>query len=440
MKAFQLSSYPGLTPLALFASLRKAYGAPAILLESAVQDETNRISFVACAPVQQVEVSDDIGYCLRETLAKCHSFRHNPYFSGGLMGGISFESVFDFFPKYSPKHEENIPRTLLYEFGLVCVFDHVQNLITILQHPKNQCEDIEAILRAITPISPSPLNTQIPGGKDAPDPTFLESVKTARDAIYAGEVFQLVLSHVFEEDIPTGRELDLYSALKQLEPTTHLILADYGQHGIYTCASPEIIGKKVGSHLLVSPIAGTRRRKLTEAENKKTEAELLSDPKENAEHDMLVDLGRNDLGRISIPKTIQVTKHKYLQAYAHVMHLLSDIEAEIDPQYDAVDFLKSIFPAGTLSGAPKLRAINLIQSLENSSRGFYGGATGMIATNGDLQMAINIRGVHLQNGRAKIQVGAGIVKDSVPEYEWKELQNKSQSLRRVLASLPPSKQ
>ncbi len=436
MKAFPLSSFPGLTPLSLFASLRKAYGAPAMLLESAVQDETNRISFVACDPVQKGEVSDGIASHLRETLTRCHSFSENPYFSGGLMGSLSFESVFDFSSKYSSQHTEDIPRTLLYEFGLVCVFDHVQNLVTILQHPKNQCENIEEILRETELIPAVPLDTQTKRIQDSPDQQFLDGVKTAREAIYNGEVFQLVLSHVFDEAIPQGRELALYSALKQLEPTTHLILADYGDHGIYTCASPEIIGKKTGSRLLVSPIAGTRRRKLTEQENKITEAELLSDPKENAEHDMLVDLGRNDLGRIALPKTVEVTKHKYLQAYAHVMHLLSDIEAEIDPQYDAVDFLQSIFPAGTLSGAPKLRAINLIQSLEKSSRGLYGGATGMIATNGDLQMAINIRGVHIQDGRAKIQVGAGIVKDSVGEYEWKELQNKSQTLRRILTSLP----
>jgi anthranilate synthase component 1 len=439
IKSFVLSDFPNVTPLNLFASLRKKFGAPAVLFESAVQNEINRISVVACDPVQTLEISEDICLNLRKILKKCHNFSKNPYFSGGLMGGLTFESVFDFFPKYAPKHQEDLPRTLMYEFGLVCIFDHSKNLLTVLQHPQNQCQNVVEILKKIELIETTVISTTEENSKskktEEQNPKFMQSVAAAQKAIYEGEVFQLVLSHTFEQKVPSQIEIPLYSALKELEPTTHLVLADYAQHGIYACASPEIIGKKVGSHLLVTPIAGTRRRKETVSENELVEKNLMADPKENAEHDMLVDLGRNDLGRISKTGSISVTKYKYLQAYKHVIHLLSNIEAEIDSKYDEIDFLRSIFPAGTLSGAPKLRAVKLIQKLEFQSRGFYGGATGLIDTKGDLQMAINIRGVHLHNGQAKIQVGAGIVKDSIPKNEWQELENKSQTIRNVISSL-----
>ncbi len=438
MQSFALSDFPNVTPLSLFDTLRKEFGSPAVLFESAVKNEENRISVVACAPVQNLEISEKIETNLRKILKECYVFPENSYFSGGLMGGVSFEVVFDFFPKYAPKHREKLPRTLMYEFGLVCIFDHLKNSLIILQHPKNLGGNIEEILEKVELIEPVFLKNLKLKSEEKQNQKFIKSVEMAQKAIYEGEVFQLVLSDIFEQEVHSNLEIKLYSALKQLEPTTHLVLADYAQYGIYVCASPEIIGKKVGSHLLVTPIAGTRRRKLTNEENELVEKDLINDPKENAEHDMLVDLGRNDLGRISKAGSVCVTKYKYLQTYKHVIHLLSDVESEIDPKYDAVDFLRAIFPAGTLSGAPKLRAVKLIQELENCARGFYGGATGLIDTKGNLQMAINIRGVHLHNGKAKIQVGAGIVKDSVPKNEWKELQNKSQTIRNVISSLKES--
>jgi anthranilate synthase component 1 len=433
MKAFPLHSFPGMSPLSLFVSLKKQFGSPIMLLESAVQDETNRVSIVACKPIQSVQISENICDTTRNVLNRCHTFPDNPYFSGGLMGSFMFESVFDFYPKYKTKHTENIPRTLLYEFGLIFIFDHAQNLLVVLEHPNTSFKNVESLFEQN--ILPAQNITVSKSKPPSPCPQFLSAVERGRKAIYEGEIFQIVLSHVFQENFPKGKEIELYTILKQNEPTTHLILADYESHGIYTCASPEIIGKKTGKRLLVSPIAGTRRRKNDQLENQKTEHELLSDSKENTEHDMLVDLGRNDLGRIAIPGSIHVTRHKYLQSYQHVMHLLSDIEGEIDPSYNALDFLQSIFPAGTLSGAPKLRAIKLIQESEPCARGFYGGATGIIETNGNLQMAINIRGVHISRNKASLQVGAGIVKDSIPQHEWKEVLNKSQTLRNILFSL-----
>lgn len=435
MKTFLLSLFTEVTPVSLFAALRETYGAPTILLESAVQDEANRISLVAAVPVQSLEISDGICGGLRERLDACYGFDDNPYFSGGLMGSLMFESFFDFFPKYSSVHAEDLPRTLMYEFGIVCVFDHGKNELVVLQHPDVDFDAANFLgqVKNIPFGAKTGSDVYEPNGET--DDVFLDGVAAAREAIYAGEVFQLVLSHVFEQPTEQNKDIALYQTLKHIEPTTHLILADYGEHGVYTCASPEIIGKKKGSRLLVTPIAGTRRKKTDPAENKRTQNELLADPKENAEHDMLVDLGRNDLGRVAQPGTVEVVKYKYLQEYAHVMHLLSDVEADIAAEYDTVDFLRSIFPAGTLSGAPKVRAVKLIQDNEPCARGFYGGATGILEKNGDMQMAINIRGVHMKDGMAKIQVGAGIVKESVPEYEWKELHNKSRTLQTIFLNL-----
>ena len=231
---------------------------------------------------------------------------------------------------------------------------------------------------------------------------------------------------------PSKDGLDFYEALREIEPTTHLFFFDFGEHGQIAGASPEILGSKRGNKVLYSPIAGTRFRGKTKEKDEALLREMQTDPKENAEHDMLVDLGRNDLGRICKTGSIKITKEKYARKFANLMHLVSDIEGEIEDNVTAIDFFKAIFPAGTLSGAPKIRAIDLINQIEKSPRELYGGAVGYFSADGNMEFCIAIRSFQQKDGIIKIRTGGGIVQDSKPSDEWLESRNKAKSLCKVI--------
>jgi anthranilate synthase component 1 len=266
---------------------------------------------------------------------------------------------------------------------------------------------------------------------------YIHAVEVAKDAIAAGEAIQVVLARRQSFELPAGADgrpvdgIGLYRALRRVNPSPYLFFVRTPSFEVVG-ASPELLLQVEGDRLTTHPIAGTRPRGATAAEDDLRSEELQRDPKEKAEHVMLVDLGRNDLGRVARPGTVKVTKYMEVERYSHVLHLVSHVEARLRPDLDALDALRSVFPAGTLSGAPKVRAMQLIAAAENERRGLYGGAVGYLGYDGNLDTAITIRSAVLRDGIAHVHTGAGIVAGSVPEREFEETEHKAAALRRAI--------
>jgi len=266
---------------------------------------------------------------------------------------------------------------------------------------------------------------------------YIRAVEVAKDAIASGEAIQVVLARRQTFDLPAtadGTTLDgigIYRALRRVNPSPYLFFVRTPSFEVVG-ASPELLLQVEGDRLTTHPIAGTRPRGATPEEDTLLAEQLQRDPKERAEHVMLVDLGRNDLGRVARPGTVAVTKYMDVERYSHVLHLVSHVEARLAPGLDALDALRSVFPAGTLSGAPKVRAMQLIAAAERERRGLYGGAVGYLGYDGNLDTAITIRSAVLRDGQAHIHSGAGIVAGSVPEREFEETEHKAAALRRAI--------
>jgi len=256
-------------------------------------------------------------------------------------------------------------------------------------------------------------------------------VEKAKEYIRAGDIFQVVPSQRLSVGF-NARPVDVYRALRALNPSPYMYFVDLGDTQIVG-SSPEILARLKDGKVVVRPLAGTRRRGATEEEDQALEAELLADPKERAEHVMLIDLGRNDIGRISETGTVEVSESFAVERYSHVMHIVSQVQGTALPNLSYMDVLKATFPAGTLSGAPKIRALEIIQELEPYKRNIYAGAIGWIGWWGDADTAIAIRTAVIQNGRLHVQAGAGIVYDSDPATEWEETMNKGRALFRAVA-------
>ena len=255
-------------------------------------------------------------------------------------------------------------------------------------------------------------------------------VRRAKQYIREGEIFQVVLSNRLEAQME-GSLLNAYRALRTLNPSPYMFYLS-GQDGEIAGASPETLVKLENGILHTFPLAGTRPRGRDEAEDMALERELLADEKERAEHNMLVDLGRNDIGKISVIGSVQVEKYMSVERYSHVMHIGSTVSGQIAEGRDALDAVDAILPAGTLSGAPKLRACEIINELENNKRGIYGGAIGYLSFTGNLDTCIAIRLAFSKNGRVFIRSGAGIVADSVPEKEYRECAQKAAAVKNAI--------
>jgi len=260
---------------------------------------------------------------------------------------------------------------------------------------------------------------------------FLDAVRRAKDDIMAGELMQVQVSQrtslAFE-----APALSLYRALRGVNPSPYMYYFDFADHHVVG-ASPEILVRLAGDTMTVRPIAGTRPRGASAVEDAAIAEELLADPKERAEHVMLIDLGRNDVGRVATAGSVRVTEQMVIERYSHVMHIVSNVEGRIAPGRDAIDVLKASFPAGTVTGAPKVRAMQLIDELEPVKRGVYSGAVGYLGFNGDMDMAIAIRTAVVKAGRLHVQAAAGVVADSEPQSEWQETQHKARALLRAAA-------
>jgi len=264
---------------------------------------------------------------------------------------------------------------------------------------------------------------------------FLAAVDNIKDYIMAGDAMQVVPSQRLSAPFP-GSPLNLYRALRRLNPSPHMYFLDLGDFHIVG-SSPEVLARLEDGQVTVRPIAGTRRRGKTDDEDLAMEQEMLADPKEIAEHLMLIDLGRNDVGRISKTGSVKVTEKMVVERYSHVMHITSNVVGEVSGDMGAMEVLKATLPAGTLSGAPKIRAMEIIDEVEPVKRGIYGGAVGYIGWNGNMDTAIAIRTAVVKDGMLHVQAGAGVVADSKPELEWKETMNKARAVMRAAAMVCP---
>ena len=398
-----------------------------------------------------------------------------PRFTGGAVGALAYDAVTAFEPSVPLPAADpvGVPTAAFIETDLVLVFDHLTHTLSAIASLHTETPDFEgryriaeaAIFAALERTGrPSP--AEISGSGTGRRPVgaavgngdagsagsglggpgvrtslgrdeYIRAVEVAKDAIAAGEAIQVVLARRQSLDLPVGADgvtldgIALYRALRRVNPSPYLFFVRTPSFEVVG-ASPELLLQVEGDKLTTHPIAGTRPRGATSAEDQILSEQLQRDPKERAEHVMLVDLGRNDLGRVARAGTVAVTKYMEVEKYSHVLHLVSHVEARLAQPNDALDALRSVFPAGTLSGAPKVRAMQLIAAAEQERRGLYGGAVGYLGYDGNLDTAITIRSAVLRDGQAHIHSGAGIVAGSVPEREFEETEHKAAALRRAI--------
>ncbi|SHI69296.1 anthranilate synthase component I [Cycloclasticus pugetii] len=377
-----------------------------------------------------------------------------PRFSGGLVGYFGYETIHYIEPKVAENSQQNkkedpigSPDILLMISEEVLIFDNVNNQIMIVTHVDptletayqdglSRLEELSLQLntteiRSTFGQSQSPAIDESGFVSGFTQEGFQEAVKTVKDYIVEGDVMQVVLSQ--RMSIPYEEPpIDLYRALRCLNPSPymyHLNLDDTYVVG----SSPEILTRLEDEQVTVRPIAGTRPRGATREEDEALEKELLADPKECAEHLMLIDLGRNDAGRVCKTGTVELTDKMVIERYSHVMHIVSNVTGQLEAGLNAIDVLEATFPAGTVSGAPKVRAMQIIDELEPVKRGIYSGAVGYLSWSGNLDTAIAIRTAVIKDGQLNIQAGAGIVHDSVPENEWAETMNKGRAIFKAVA-------
>jgi anthranilate synthase component I len=441
-------SADALTPVAAFAAL-SPQGAEAFLFESVERGENvGRYSFVGFEPRRNLKfdssVRDPVAVLNRELVPlRVYQEESLPPFFGGAVGyfGYGVSAWLERLPDSSER--DAIPDAKLLFFDNVVVFDHVRQRLYVVVNlftadASASVEEAERRLTgAISLLKDAHVELlDLKGAKASADgfntnltrPEFETMVRSAKDQIVAGEIFQIVLSQRWETDFPEAEALTLYRALRSVNPSPYMFLLRTAECTLVG-ASPEMLVRVTGSRAETRPIAGTRPRGKSVDEDTALATSLLDDPKENAEHLMLVDLGRNDLGRVSRSGSVEVTAFRRVERYSHVMHLVSDVEAVVRDDRSPVDVFLSCFPAGTVSGAPKIRAMELIDQYEKTRRGPYAGAVAYIGFSGNLDSCITIRTIVLARGRATVQAGAGIVYDSDPGKEWEETVNKSAALR-----------
>jgi anthranilate synthase component 1 len=369
-----------------------------------------------------------------------------PRFWGGLVGYLGYDMVryIERLPNLTPSTD--MPEARLMLADNLLIFDNLRQTIKILalvhldlEMPlKDQYDRALAAIDVLVGLlrQPVPLGETPPPVKAPPLASnlsrarFEDMVRTAKEYIAAGDVIQVVLSQCFSTPLRHD-PFDLYRALRSINPSPYMFYLDQGDIKVVG-ASPEILVRLEDGQVSYRPIAGTRPRGATAKEDQALEAELLADPKERAEHLMLVDLGRNDVGRVSKIGSVRVPELFSIERYSHVMHIVSQVEGELAPEHDGLDLLKSTFPAGTVAGAPKVRAMEIIEELEPTRRGPYAGAVGYLSFGGNLDFCITIRSFTIHQGRVYLQVGAGIVADSDPATEFQETVNKGMALMRAL--------
>jgi anthranilate synthase component 1 len=403
-----------------------------------------------CGNEERIPHQGDPMQVLREIMAKYRpaDLPELPRFYGGLVGYFSYEAV-SFFEKIPHRLDATEPLAQFVIPDTLLIVDNVRHTLTVcvLTFPnrdeappetlyENAMQQIDTVIEKMhqqseLPVRPAPQEFSL--RSIITEEEFRSRVRRVKEQIVEGEIIQAVISQPFVSDIVPD-PISLYRAQRYVNPSPYMYFMHLGET-VLVGSSPETMVRLEGNTACVRPIAGTRPRGKTEQEDRALADELLRDEKEKAEHLMLVDLGRNDLGRIAHTNTVQVTDLMVVERYSHVMHLVSNVICEMQDQYDALDLFRATFPAGTLSGAPKVRAMEIISEVEEVPRGPYGGAAGYISFNGNMDFAIVIRTACIHRKRLFAQAGAGIVFDSDPERERHESVNKAMSIQRALELL-----
>jgi anthranilate synthase component 1 len=453
------------TPVTAFAKI--AGDEPAFLFESAEQDqESGRYSilgsgaereFIARGDRFEIKRNGEIIRSGRATdplaeLEKEMSGLRAPagslHFPGGCVGYLSYDAVRYFEPTVSapPKDELGLPDLYFFTTDRVLVFDHVTRKLKLIVNAYPDGDPVAAYTKACANLrsladqlaKPAALTPETAGDaseagevvSNTTESHFLEMVEWAQQYIRAGDVFQVVLSQRFATPY-TGSPLDLYRALRHVNPSPYMFLVRCpGFHLVGS--SPEVHVRVDEGQIQIRPIAGTIRRGATPQEDDANAEKLLADPKERAEHLMLVDLARNDVGRIAEYKSVRVTDFMTIERYSHVMHIVSNVVGTLSPGHSTFDVMRATFPAGTVSGAPKVRAMQIINEFECSKRCSYSGAVGYFGYDGNLNSCIALRTVLLKDGTAYVQAGAGVVADSTPQGEYQETINKAMGVIRAI--------
>jgi anthranilate synthase component I len=455
------------TPVSAFLKLRDA--GPCFLLESAEQGRLGRYSFLGFspravlrwdrgvlgewpgdrvsgepkrrldAPDPYAAVSDYVG---AHRVAPVEGL---PPFAGGAVGFFGYDLVRTVEPLGEPNPDPiGLPDMALMISDLLVVFDHMRHELTLLSYAflDDETNLDAAYARAAQTIArarerlrgPVPAQVAAPGSPAPITPRFESNmtreefeakVRRIVEYVHAGDAFQVVPSQRFSADAPADA-FSIYRGLRTINPSPYMYFLDFGDFQL-AGASPEPLVKVTGRRVETRPIAGTYPRGASEEEDRRQAEELLSDPKERAEHVMLVDLGRNDLGRVCEFGSVQVDELMVVEAYSHVLHIVSQVSGRLRAEVTAMDALRAVLPAGTLSGAPKVRAMQIIDELEPHKRGSYGGAIGYLGFGGDLDTAIHIRTVVVKDGRVHVQAGGGTVADAKPDYEYEESVNKARA-------------
>ena len=442
------------TPVSAYLKLKELK--PRYLLESVEGGERlARYSFLGFGDALDLRLDEEglqIGDELRSHPADRHAYldalRHamnsapvlRPHveglpFSGGLVGVSGYDVVrlFEKLP-HTTSPQAGIPEAAFCATSSALVFDHLTRRVALL-HDGPEAEraalrrEVIRLLRGAIPANGKKVSVSIPeAGMSESD--YGDRVEECKEYIASGDIYQIVISVLFK-----GRSdvspFEVYRALRLLNPSPYMFFFEFGDLKV-AGSSPEALVRLHGRTASLSPIAGTLPRGETPEEDLQNEMDLLADPKEAAEHVMLVDLARNDLGRVATAGSVVVDPYRAIERYSHVMHIVSGVQGELAPEYDAFDLFAASFPAGTLVGAPKVRAMQIIEEMENTGRGLYAGTAGYFGASGDMDQAITIRTLVFNGDEYSFQAGAGIVADSVPKKEYKEVLAKSAILRRAL--------
>ena len=462
-----------LTPLAAYLKISSS-GTHSFLLESVEGGENlARYSFLGANPFmiadgdfQKTNINKsgkketyEISFFqfLREHFDKNDLYfdRDNPVFTGGAIGYFGFSAVEWFEPTLKQPHStasQSLPESLFMFYRTIIAFDHARQLIKIIslvfaEEAEGDAEKLENLYKnsvrqneiVIEKLENESFSFDFKTHSEVSDcevrsnwekEKFKSAVDEIKELIAAGECYQVVLSQCFSR-ATSASPVAIYRALRSLNPSPYMFLLEIGENAVIG-ASPEMLVRSRAGNLEYHPIAGTRRRGETPEEDETLAEEMRHDEKELAEHLMLVDLGRNDLGRVAKFGTVKIEKLMAVEKYSHVQHLVSRLTAKLREDFGCFDALASCFPAGTVTGAPKVRAVEIIQKIEPTARGIYSGAIGYIDYAGNLDTCIAIRTLILENGTAKIQAGAGIVADSIPESEYQETVNKARALLKTV--------
>jgi len=445
-----------LTPVAMYGKVKSLFQDEiTMLFESVVNSSDGNFSFITIGSMERVTYKNNQTY-YTDTQNKIEKISDDPFsflqnyyknldqtkykdiaqkagfsFVDGFIGFIGYDMVKVFEPVLKPYMDNlydplDTPDLDLIRPAIILAFSHKTATLTIIQNDSRYTKEVSKVEKLLnSSFTPQPLTPAILDGEgefSIEEERFKELVSQSKEMIRSGDIFQILLSNRYTQKGQI-EPLSFYRVLRSKNPSPYLFLLDFEDFSICG-SSPEVMVRLTDDEILLRPIAGTRKRGKTHARDKELELEMLNDPKECAEHLMLIDLGRNDVGRVAKVGTVEVTDMMRVERYSHVMHMVSDVEAKIADGKDAFDLFRATFTAGTMTGAPKIRAMELIAEYEKLKRGFYSGAVGYFAFNGNMDSSIAIRTALLKPDSITLQAGAGVVADSIPELEYLEVKNK----------------